>query len=156
MATAWGTIVMSVADTGALDVMGSPLVSLGNIKEDSLNIAPEDGGAMQLYGTGHVLIDELKNEPTLKVSCTLIGIANATQFWTLDGATKKVKSLITADNYSVKFASAVVGSDTFQAAKCRINATPVFSEKEGWTVNLEITLLMGATGVLFEFGTVAA
>ena len=155
MATAWGTITMSVAATGTGDVMGSPLVSLGNIKEDSISISPEDGGAMQLYGTGHVLIDELKNEPTLKVNATLIGIANATQFWTMDGSTKKVKSLISSSNWSVKFASSVSGSDTFLAPKCRIAATPVFGEKEGWTVNLEITLLMGATGDLFEFGTVA-
>ena len=155
MPTAWGTIVMSVAATGALDVMGAPLVSLGNIKEDSLSIAPEDGGVMQLFGTGHVLIDELKNEPSLKLNATLVGLTNAKQFWTMDAVeTGQVKSLIKSGNFSVKFASAVTGSDSFEAPKCVISGTPVFSEKEGWTVNLEITILKGAAGYLFELGTV--
>ena len=157
MATAWGTIVMSVAETGALDVMGTPLVSLGTIKEDSLAIAPEDGGAMQLFGSGHVLVDELKNEPSLKVTCTLIGLTNAKQFWTMSTTpATAVKSLLSSKDWSIEFKSAVVGSDTFKAPKCRIAGTPVFSEKEGWTVNLEITILMGAAGYLFDFGTVAA
>lgn len=157
MATAWGTIVMSVAKTGALDVMGTPLVSLGTIKEDTLAIAPEDGGAMQLFGSGHILVDELKNEPTLKLTCTLIGLTNAKQFWTMDTTlTTAVKSLLSSEDWSVEFKSAVVGSDTFKAPKCRITGLPVFSEKEGWTVNLEITILKGATGWLFDFGTVAA
>lgn len=155
MTTAWGEVEMSVADTGLADVMGSPLESLGYIKEDSLVIVPEDGGALQLFGSGHVLLDELKNEPTLKVNCTLIGIANATQFWTLDGATQKVQSLINSGNFSIQFAAKVVGSDTFMAPKCKIYATPVYSEKEGWTVNLEITIVKGEAGYLFEFGTVA-
>jgi|APHig6443718053_1056840.scaffolds.fasta_scaffold72774_2 hypothetical protein len=155
MATAWGTIVMSVAATGALDVMGAPLVSLGNIKEDSMSITPEDGGSMQLFGTGHVLIDELKNEPSLKIAATLVGLANAKQFWTVDAVeTGQVKSLIKSGNYSVKFASAVVGSDSFEAPKCIISGTPVFSEKEGWTVTLEITILKGAAGYLFELAPV--
>jgi hypothetical protein len=157
MATAWGTIVMSIAATGALDVMGTPLVSLGTIKEDSMSIASEDGGIMQLFGTGHVLVDELKNEPSVKINATLIGLTNAKQFWTMDAvATDQVKSLIKSGNFSVRFASAVVGSDTFEAPKCVISGTPVFSEKEGWTVNVEITILLGAAGYLFEFGTVAA
>ena len=155
MATAWGTIVMSVATTGALDVMGTPLVSLGVIKEDSMSIAPEDGGSMQLFGTGHVLVDELKNEPSLKINATLVGLTNAKQFWTMDAVeTGQVKSLIKSGNFSVKFASAVVGSDTLEAPKCVISGTPVFSEKEGWTVNLEITILKGAAAYLFEIGTV--
>jgi len=155
MPTAWGTIIMSVATTGALDVMGAPLVSLGTIKEDSISLATEDGGKMELFGTGHVLVDQLNNEAAMKINATLIGLTNAKQFWTVDGVlTGQIKSLTKSGNFSVKLASAVTGSDTFSAPKCVITGTPVFSEKEGWTVNLEITILKGAAGYLFELGTV--
>jgi len=153
MATAWGEIVMNVAETGAGDAMGTSLVSLGFIQEDTLEITTEEGERIQLFATGHVLVDQLQLEDTLTVNCSLIGIAKATQFWDLDG-TSKVQSLVNSTDWSVEFTSKVVGSDTFEAPKCRIKATPQFSEKEGWTVDLTITALMGEAGYLFEFGTV--
>lgn len=153
MATAWGEIEMSVAATGASDAMGAPLASLGYIKEDSLEITTETGDKLQLFGTGHVLVDELSSEDSINVSCDLIGIANATQFWTMDAG--KVQSLVNSANWSVKFAAKVTGSKTFEAPKCKIKATPKFSEKEGWIVNIAITILKGQAGYFFEFGTVA-
>lgn len=153
MSTAWGEIVMSVAATGALDVMGTPLVSLGNIKEDSLEISTESGDKLQLFSTGHVLVDELSSEDTLSLSCDLIGIEKATQFWEMDGT--KIKSMVNSDNWSVKFASKVTGSDTFEAPKCKVKATPKFDEKEGWTVTIEVTVLKGEEAYFFNFGTVA-
>lgn len=157
MPTAWGEIEMSVAATGASDAMGTPLVSLGYIKEDSLAIETEDGEMMQLFGTGHVLVDEQGSEPSLRVKGTLLGIAQAKQFWDMGEApnTGRVESFVTTGNYSVKFASKVVGSDTFEAPKCKIAAKPLFSEKEGWTVELTITVLKGQGGYFFNFGTVA-
>ena len=157
MATAWGEIEMSVAATGALDVMGTPLVSLGYIKEDTLEIGTEAGDKLQLFGTGHVLIDELSSEDTISVNCDLVGIAKATQFWEVGtaGEAGQVKSLVNSADWSVKFAAKVVGSDTFEAPKCKIKATPKFSEKEGWTVSLAITILKGAAAYFFKFGTVA-
>lgn len=154
MPTAWGEIEMSVAATGASDVMGTPLVSLGYIKEDSLGIETEAGDKLQLFGTGHVLVDELSSEDILKVSCILIGIDKATQFWGMNGT--KLESLVNSADWSVKFAAKVTGSKTFEAPKTKIKATPIFDEKEGWTVNIEITVLKGEQGYFFDFGTVAA
>lgn len=154
MATAWGEIIMSVGAPGVGEVMGASLTSLGFIQEDTLEITTEEGDKIQLFGTGHVLVDQLQLEDTITVNCSLIGIEKATQFWEL-GTGNQVKSLVNSDDWSVKFASKVVGSDTFEAPKCRIKATPQFSEKEGWTVDLAITVLMGEAAYLFEFGTVA-
>jgi len=155
MATAWGEIEMLVAVTGASDAMGTPLVSLGYIKEDSLAIETEEGEVMQLFGTGHVLVDEQGGEPSMRLKGTLLGIANAKQFWTFNTTnTGRVESFVTTGNYSVKFASKVVGSETFEAPKCKITAKPLFSEKEGWTVELTITVLKGQGGYFWNFGTV--
>lgn len=157
MATAWGEIVMSVAKTGASDVMGTPLVPLGYIKEDSLAIETEEGEVMQLFGTGHVLVDEQGGEPSVRIKATLLGITNGKQFWTFDATNVgQVESFVTTDNYSVKFASKVVGSESFEAPKCKIAAKPLFSEKEGWTIELTITVLKGVAGYFWNFVTVAA
>lgn len=155
---AWGEIIMSIAPTGALDVMGTPLVELGFVKEDSMAINLEEGPKLQLFGTGHVLVDEVQQEDIINVAATLIGLEKATQFWEMGtGPTEgQVISLVNSDNWSVKFASKVVGSKTFEAPKCKIKATPVFSEKEGWSANLKITVLKGAAGYFYKHGTVSA
>lgn len=156
MATAWGEIVLSTGTPGASDAMSTSLTPLGYIKEDSLAIETEDGEVMQLFGTGHVLIDEQGGEPSVRIKATLIG-ANKT-FWDMAESpnTGRVESFVTSAFYSVRFASKVVGSDTFEAPKCKIAAKPLFSEKEGWTVELTITVLKGTAGYFWNFGTVAA
>ena len=139
--------------------MGTPLVDVGYIVEDSISLAKEDGTILSLKGTGGVTVDELKNEPTLKLSMNLIGLEKAKQFWGIDDTqttTTRVKSLVNYDKYSVKMASKVVGSDTLEAPECSISGTPVFTEKQGWTVALEITIKKGEAGYLFDFGVVPA
>lgn len=158
MATAWGEIEMLVGTPGASDAMSASLESLGYIKEDSLAFETEEGEKMQLFGTGHVLVDEQGGEPSVRVKATLLGIEKAKQFWEMgvDPNPGQVKSFVTSDAYSVKFASKVVGSETFEAPKCKIAAKPLFSEKEGWTVELTITVLKGLADYFWNFGTVSA
>lgn len=61
MPTAWGEIIMSIGTPGAGEIMSTTLTSLGNIKEESVSLETEDGNVYQLFGTGHVLLDQLKN-----------------------------------------------------------------------------------------------
>lgn len=161
--TAWGEVEMSFAVTSEAETMPESLTSIGEILEGSLGLEKEDGTKLQLFKEGHVLVDELQQEPTLKVKATIIGIPDAikSQFWettttgTGDAQKHEVKSLISTSKFAIKFAaSKVKGSDTFEAPKCSIVLSPLYSSSQGWTCDVQITLLKAKTGVLFQFGKV--
>lgn len=154
-ATAWGEILLSYGTPGTNDEMATSLSSLGYIKEDSLSIDTEEGEMLQLFGTGHVLVDEQGSEPIVRIKATLIGVNNT--FWDMASSPDTaVESFVDSANYSIKMASKVVGSETLEAPKCKVAAKPLFSEKEGWTVELTITVLKGKAGYYWNFGTVTA
>lgn len=67
-----------------------------------------------------------------------------------------IKSFVCSEYFSVKMASKVVGSDSLEAPKCTVSVKPVFSEKEGWSAEVEFTILKGTAAYLFNVGTVAA
>lgn len=163
--TAWGEILMDIGLTGANDAMASALETIGVLKEDSLALATEDGKKYELWGSGHELIDELQGEPILTVTGNIIQVPEEVRkkFWEISeqgsGDSKKmqVKSLVTREKWSVKFASRIPGSETFEAPKCSVSMKPVFSETEGWTADFSFKIIKSkATGVLFQFGTVPA
>ena len=162
--TAWGEIEFFIGTPGTGDVMSTSLTSLGYMKEDSVGIEKEDGSLLQLFGTGHRLIDELKGEPTLRLKGTLIGISDtvAQEFWdaTASGSGDEektgIKSFVTSKKMSVKMSSKVVGSRTLEAPYCSVSLMPLFSEKEGWTAEIEFTILTGQTGYPFQFGIAPA
>ena len=162
--TAWGTISMKMAkttDKGAT-FNAAGLETIGTLKEDSISLSTEDGKKYELYGSGHQLIDELRGEPTIKVTATIVNIPEATRkaFWqtegSLDGSTKqlKVKSMVTVDKFGVQFGSDVTGSETFEAPYCSVNLKPIFAEAEGWSGEVEFTIMRGAADHLFAFGIV--
>lgn len=155
MATAWGEIEVKikVAEVGQT-WPATGLTSIGTVLEDSISITKEDGSLYQLKSTGGILVDEMKGEPTFKVNLTLIGIVST--FWTMHGTTTTaVASFSNSTKYAVSIASKVQGSKAFAAPYCTITGTPEFSEKTGWTVPLEITVLKGLAGYLFDLPVVA-
>lgn len=161
--TAWGEVKMKIAETEALETFPIALVDLGIIKEDSLSISKEDGTKLQLFGEGHVLVDELQLEPTLKIALQIVGISdvNKAKFWdatttgTGDAAKFAVKSLVNTKKFAIQFAATkVVGSDTFEAPKCTVTLSPLYSSKEGWMSDVQITVIKAITGTLFQFGKV--
>lgn len=165
MKTAWGEVVMKVAETDAAETMPTTMETIGEILEESLGLELEDGTKLQLFKEGHILVDELSQEPTLNVSLTLIGIsdANKARFWeaeeTGEGENKKfaVKSLINTKKFAIEFAAIKVpGSDTFEAPKCTVSMGPLYSSTQGWTSDIKITIIKAKTGILFQFGKVPA
>ena len=160
---AWGEVEMSYAPINEQETMPDTLTSIGEIKEDSLGLETEDGTVLQVFKEGHILVDELQLEPTLKVNLTLTNIPESirTVFWdaektgTGDNTEFGVKSLINSEKFAIEFAAIKVpGSDTFRAPKCSISMSPLYSSKEGWTANIKITLIRGLSGKLFTFGKV--
>ena len=154
--TAWGEIKVSIGTPGTGDTMSTTLVDIGYILQDSISVEKSDGTAYELRASGGTLVDQMQSDPTFKINLTLIGIEKAKQFWKMNtGKPTAVDSFVNTNKYSVLMASQVVGSDTFEAPVCTISGSPVFTEKEGWTVPLVITVLKGAAGYLFNFGKVA-
>lgn len=157
--TAWGEQIVSFGTPAAGDAMSASLTSIGTIKEDSVSIEKADGTVLELYGTGHVLVDKLKGEPSLTLKFTLVGISDAAiaLFWDAAKVTTRtsVASLVNSTKKSVKLASKVVGSDTLEAPYCEVSMGPLFSEKEGWTAEISVTIIKGATGKLFYMDKVS-
>lgn len=151
--TAWGEVIISFGTPAAGDAMSATLTDIGKIKEDTVSIEKADGTVLELFSTGHNLVDKLKGEPTLTLKATLIGITAAAValFWETTTVTTRtaVASLVNSTKKSVKLASKVVGSDTFEAPYCEVSMGPLFSEKEGWTAEVSITVIKGATGKIF-------
>lgn len=163
--TAWGEIDMELGKTASGDLMSTEMESIGILKEESLSLSTEDGKKYELYGSGHELVDELQGEPSLTVTGTVVQVPEKTRekLWEIkkEGAGDEqkliVKSMVTRDKYSVRFASRVVGSETFEAPLCSVNMKPVFSETEGWCAEVSFRIIRSKlTNILFLFGVVPA
>lgn len=162
--TAWGKVILKIGETTADGAMAATLESLGYMKEDSVTLETAEGTKLQLFGTGHELIDELLTEPILTLKATVVGanMAVIKKLWkvteTGTGDTKKVmvQSMVTSKKFSVQMATEVIGSDTFEAPKCSVSMALTFSEKEGWNGTMSFTMLKAKDNTLFGFGLVPA
>lgn len=158
-ATAWGNVKMYFGEPNA-----TASTLMGDILEESLSIETAEGTVLELYEEGHILKDRLQLEPTITIKATLIGIPEAARsaFWQLAAGSEAtegkvtVKSLVNNEKHSVRFASQVVGSETFEAPNCTISMSPAFASNQGWTATVTITVMKGENGKLFDFGKVAA
>lgn len=164
-ATAWGDTHIYLGTPGANGAMASSLDDLGIIDEDGLSLETADGNAIQLKDINGKLIDELTQEPELTVNFTLLKPSEETRgkFWDMEengtGATRKVqvKSLVTLQKYSLKFANPKqVGSETFEAPYCSVTMKPNWSASKGFYAECSAKLINGDAGYLFSFGEVAA
>ena len=157
-ATAWGNVNIKIGESLKED----QLATIGTLKEDSVSIETAEGTKYELYGTGHVLVDQLVTEPTLTLKAQIIGanrdliakLWNTTTTGTGDTERLVVNSMVTSKKFAVQLASDVIGSDTFEAPNCAVNMSLVFSEKEGWCGDISFTILKGDNGSFFQFGKV--
>lgn len=163
--TAWGEVKMRFAETTADGSMPTIMTEIGEIQEDSLGLEKEDGTKLQLFKEGHILVDELEQEPTLSVVATIIGIPDEikTEFWEAakSGTGEKekfaIKSLVNSKKFAIDFAAVKVpGSETFEAPYASISLSPLYSSKLGWTCEVRVTIMRSALDVLFQFGKVPA
>lgn len=163
--TAWGKINMYTGETAASDALAASMELVGVLKEETIGLTTEEGKKYELWGSGHELLDELQGEPSLLVSATITQVPEEIRkkFWDIkevgtgDDRKLQVKSMVTRKKWSVKFASEVPGSETFEAPLCSVNMKPVFSETEGWSAEVSFRIIKSKiTGVLFQFGVVPA
>ena len=161
--TAWGDIHLSLGPTGVGDAMSSTLADLGIIDADNLTITTAAGEVYTLKDINGKIYDQLRLEPEIEVGVSILKPSEATRgkFWKLEeegtGDARKlhVKSLVTNDDYSIVLSNPkAVGSETFEAPKCKINMDLTYSKDKGFGGTCSFKIVMGATGDLFSFGVV--
>lgn len=154
--TAWGNTQFKFADAAANGTMPTTLEQLGWILEGTAELRNEAGDVLELKEEGGILRDELRKEGKLILAGTIIGIPEAmrTKFWDMDG--NKVKSTVNAKKFATQLcAPDVVGSETIDAPYCSVAMGPLYSSDQGYTAEVEVTILRGPADYLFEFGTIA-
>lgn len=163
--TAWGEVKARFGDATEDGSMPTTMTEIGEILENSLGLEKEDGTKLQLFKEGHILVDELEQEPTLSVVATIIGIPDSikTVFWEAEksgiGDKEKfaVKSLVNSKKFAIDFAAVKVpGSETFEAPYASISLSPLYSSTQGWTCQARMTVMRSKSDVLFQFGKVPA
>lgn len=167
--TAWGSTHVLIGAMGNNETMGTDLTDVGIISEDGISFENEEGDTTTLVDINGDTIDELRKQPTLRVSVKLNQPTETirSMFWetseTTEGDRKVVVSnLINSKDFSFKLANVdAVGSETFEAPKCRIVMDMSWAPDEGYTSTLTITILRAgrsdtSEGMLFQFGKVTA
>lgn len=147
--TAWGKITLNIGETGASDAMASALSELGIVEEDSFALETEEGDKIQLFGTGHVLVDEKQLENIESVSCQVIvpSLEQITKFWDVtktgaEGAeVYTVHSTVSNKYYSIQFLPELVGAIKLEAAKTKPSCQLTFEEKKGWVLQISFTIV---------------
>ena len=149
--TAWGKITLNIGETGASDKMATDLSELGIVEEDSFALETEEGDKIQLFGTGHVLVDEKQLENIESVSCRVIvpSLEQITKFWEVtkstDTATKTeiytVHSTVSNKYYSIQFLPELAGAIKLEAVKTKPSCQLTFEEKKGWVLQISFTIV---------------
>ena len=147
--TAWGKITLNIGETGASDAMALNLSELGIVEEDSFALETEEGDKIQLFGTGHVLVDEKQLENIESVSCQVIvpSLEQITKFWDVTKSADKgaevytVHSTVSNKYYSIQFLPELVGATKLEAAKTKPYCKLTFEEKKGWVLQISFTII---------------
>lgn len=147
--TAWGKITLNIAESTTSDDMPSSLNELGIVEEDTFELSTEEGDKIQLYGTGHVLIDEKQLENIESISCQVIvpSLEQITRFWdvTKEGASSNEKyvvhSTVSDKHYAVQFLPELVGAIMLEVPKSNPTCRLTFEEKKGWVLQISFTII---------------
>ncbi len=157
-ATAWGEIDVKIGTPKTGNGMSASMVSIGNVKEESISIETEDGTKLEWKATGGKVIDTLTQGGKISVKCKVKNLnkSNLEKFWdvTEDSSGKlQVMGMTTSNKYSVSLEPKATGAEVFEAPYCAVSMKPTFSEKDGWEQEVTFTLLSGGEGKpLFTIG----
>lgn len=149
-ATAWDGIILKIGVPDSGNAMSSSLSVLGYIKEMSMET--EDGEKKEWKDINGKLIDELTQEGTLKWNVTLKNLNKSVleKVWNIEedpsDGSLKVKNLSTSKKYSIQIGNSVKESEVFSAPYCSVTAKPAFSKDDGYTLELQFTILSPGEG----------
>ena len=147
--TAWGKIELKVGEAGSSSAMPESLSTIGVVEEDSFALETEKGEKIQLFGSGHVLVDEKQLENIETLSCRVIvpSLEQITRFWDVtpsgegDDIKYTVHSTVSNKQYAVQFLPEIVGAIMLEAPKTAPTCELTFEEKKGWILAVSFTLI---------------
>lgn len=149
--TAWGEIEFKFATAGAGGAMGTPLKTLGVVKDDSgYSIEKEDGKEYKWTAIGGKVIDQMKGEPTYKIKLVVKNLNKAllSEIWdvTETGDKLAVNSFSSTKKFSVAIVPKNSGAEKLEIPYCSISGGFIYSTDSGYEVELEITILSAGAG----------
>lgn len=156
----WSRCKIEIGKTGDADAMATQLQSLGYINDKSTSLSVEEGDTLTALASGGIKIAEEKGEPTFSLT-TRVKEMTDEMYTLLTGATASsneliVKSLLVADNYSVKLTPKNIGATGIKIRKTTVSIVPGFSEEEGHYVDITFTALACADGEVYRRFKVAS
>ena len=109
----------------------------------------EEGEKIQLYGSGHVLVDEKQLENIETLSCQVIvpTLEQITRFWKVtkdgegDSAVYTVHSTVASKKYAAQFIPELVGAIQLEAPKTNPSCQLTFEEKKGWVLVISFSII---------------
>lgn len=157
--TAWGNLILELAEANADGTMPATLDQLGWIHEGSVATNVDTGTALQLFETGHIIRDEKDVEPVINYTMDIIGIPDEMidRFWdaattgTGDAKEIAIKSFVNSAKYATRLSTpSVPGSKTLSAPYCKITmSAPTWAEETGWMSTLSLTVLKAPTSDVY-------
>lgn len=147
--TAWGKITLNAGTATGTQTMPTDLSTIGIVEEDSFAIETEAGEKIQLFGSGHVLVDQKQLENIETLSCRVIvpTLAQITQFWDVtkidsDGEEKyAVHSTVGNEHIAIQFLPELVGAIMLEAPRTDPACQLTFEEKKGWVLDMSFTVI---------------
>jgi hypothetical protein len=144
----WSKATITIALTGAADALGTPLTSIGTVKDKSTNFTTSDGDALIAKATGGVVVarEQLEGEIVLTTRIIEPGYAVEAAF---TGATNNTTSLVVKSNVVPAYWSAQVdpkniGGVGIKIRKANVSYKPGYSEEEGHYADVTFTVVQCA------------
>jgi len=149
----WSKCSITIAKTGANDAMGTPLTSIGTIKDKSTSMATADGEKLTAKATGGVTVaEETKDgevtittrvmEPDFALIASLTGAVNNTN-------NIVVKTNVVVDTFSVQLDPKNSGATGVKARKTAVSYKEGYSEEEGHYADMTFKVLACQDGELY-------
>jgi len=152
---AWGKVSIKMAKTGVGDAMGTPLVDVGLIKDNTAHVEPQDGTTLEMYATGHELVEAQDTEGHDQVVFDVIGIdlSVIAAFFgkTIAAGVFGKTTTVISDRYSIEITPTVVGATGYRAPKCSVSIKSGYTDAEGWLHNFTVKVLKPAAGNTMEY-----
>ena len=153
----WGECDVFVAPTGTLEAMGTPLISIGTIKEKSVAIEMADGEKLQAYASGHKLVAQEEQDGDITITCRVMEPDFEALEDFVDGTyvaspeTLTVRSFVITGNFSVEVKPINPGATGVRVRKTSVKVRTGIAEDEGHYADFTFTVLECTDGELLEY-----
>lgn len=145
------SISMKVGLMGANEAMGATLEQTACFRQNTFNIANENGEELEIKCEGGVVVETATQDGNVLITGDLHSLSDRSKFWKMTG--NKVTSLVNDDFMSVEIAPDRTGAQGMRIPKAQIKAGIAYNTAEGWRmpITIKITKTSGKDGYYWEF-----